>query len=226
MVSGLPTQLVMAAVLLVGLGVNPLSDDGLDYLMSLEFIAVTMLLDTALTALLLRIFLAMSGEDSRAVFIGKRPVFGEILRGIALVPLVFVGVTIVVLGIRTLFPWMHNVAESPMLRYMDTPFETVIFLVVVTLGGGIKEELQRAFVLHRFEHYLGGRRVGLIVFSALFGILHYPQGIDVSVSIGLLGLFWGVLYLKRRSAILTMANHATFNAAQVAQAVLVRSLGA
>lgn len=226
MVSGLPTQLVMAAVLLVGLGVNPLSDDGVDYLMSLEFMAVTMLLDTALTALLLRIFLAMSGEDSRTVFIGKRPVFGEILRGVALVPLVFIGVTIVVLGIRTLFPWTHNVAESPMLRYMETPFETVIFLVVVTLGGGIKEELQRAFVLHRFEHYLGGRRVGLIVFSALFGILHYPQGIDVSVSIGLLGLFWGVLYLKRRSAILTMANHATFNAAQVAQAVLVRSLGA
>ncbi len=100
-----------------------------------------------------------------------------------------------------------------------------MFLVVVVLGAGIKEELQRAFILHRFEHYLGGRRVGLAVFSGWFGILHFEQGLDVAASIGLLGLFWGVLYLKRRSAVMSMVNHASFNAAQVVQVMLARALG-
>jgi hypothetical protein len=34
-----------------------------------------------------------------------------------------------------------------------------------------------------------------------------------------------VLYLKRRNAVITMASHATFNAAQVIQVMLARALG-
>jgi membrane protease YdiL (CAAX protease family) len=170
--------------------------------------------------------LEMSGEDSRTVFLGRRPIFGEIWRGFALVPVVFIGVAVVTLGLRAIAPWLHTVDESPLLKYMQTPTDAAVFLVVVVLGAGIKEELQRAFILHRFEHYLGGRRVGLAVFSGWFGILHFEQGLDVAASIGLLGLFWGVLYLKRRSAVMSMVNHASFNAAQVVQVVLARALGA
>ncbi len=225
-VSGIPTQLVMAAVLIFGLGMSPFGPDGIDGGISLEFTAMVLLFDTALTAILIRVFLEMSGETSRAVFIGPRPVFGEMVRGVALVPVVMIGVTIVALGLRTIAPWLHTVKESPLLKYMDTPTEAAVFFVVVVLGAGIKEELQRAFVLHRFEHYLGGRRLGLVLFSAWFGILHFDQGLDVAASIGLLGLFWGVMYLKRRSAVLTMVNHASFNAAQVVQVLVARSLGA
>ena len=97
--------------------------------------------------------------------------------------------------------------------------------MVVVLGAGIKEELQRAFVLHRFDQGLGGIRLGLVLFSIMFGVLHFDQGWDVAIAIGLLGLFWGVLYIKRRSAVMSMVNHAGFNAAQVAQDMLARALG-
>ena len=60
----------------------------------------------------------------------------------------------------------------------------------------------------------------------LFGLLHFDQGWDVALAIGSLGLFWGVLYIKRRSAVMSMANHAGFNARQVAQVMIVRALGA
>jgi membrane protease YdiL (CAAX protease family) len=226
MVSGIPTQLLMAAILIYGLRISPFGPEGAEGGMSLEFTAMVLLFDTALTALLIRIFLEMSGEDSRTVFIGNRPLMGEVLRGFALVPVAFIGVTVVTLGLRTIAPWLHTVNESPLLKFMSTPTDAAVFLVVVVLGAGIKEELQRAFILHRFEHYLGGRRVGLAVFSGWFGILHFEQGLDVAASIGLLGLFWGVLYLKRRSAVMSMVNHASFNAAQVVQVMLVRALGA
>ena len=62
-------------------------------------------------------------------------------------------------------------------------------------------------------------------FRPLFAILHYDQGLDVVVAVGLLGLFWGVTYIKRRSAVTGMVNHACFNAAQVLQAALAKSFG-
>jgi membrane protease YdiL (CAAX protease family) len=225
MVSGIPTQLVVVAIMMVGFRVNPFDQASLENAFSLEFMAVMLLVDTALTAVLIRVFLEMSGEDSRTVFLGKRPALGEILRGIALAPAIIIGVSVLTLSLRQVAPWLHTVKESPYVKYMDTPLDAAVFLVVVVLGAAVKEELQRAFVLHRFEHYLGGRRVGLLVFSSLFGILHFDQGVDVAVSIGLLGLFWGVLYLKRRNAVITMASHATFNAAQVIQVMLARALG-
>ena len=105
---------------------------------------------------------------------------------------------------------------------MRTPFDAAIFGVVVILAGGVREELQRAFILHRFEQRLGGAWVGLVVFSAFFGALHVSEGVDAAVAIGVLGLFWGVVYIKRRSAILPLVNHAGFDVLQVLQVVLVR----
>jgi membrane protease YdiL (CAAX protease family) len=220
-VSGVPTGLFVALVLILTTDMPPFEGAGL----SLEFLATVTLLDTALIALLIRVFLELSGEDSRGVFLGRRPVLGEMLRGIALVPVMFGAVTAVVLGLRAVAPWLHTVKVSPLEQFMKSPLDASIFLIVVVLGGGVREELQRAFILHRFKQCLGGYRVGLVVFSVVFGLLHWDQGGDVAIAIGLLGLFWGVLYVKRGSAVMGMTNHAGFNALQVAQGVLARTLG-
>src|SRR4051812_24472462 len=95
-VSSLPTQGLVAAVLMLGTNIAPFENGQL----SLEFLATVMLFDTALVALLIRVFLELSGEDSRTVFIGRRPVWGEMWRGLAFAPVMLVGVTAVVLGLR------------------------------------------------------------------------------------------------------------------------------
>ena len=222
LVCGIPTQLVAAAILALIVGMRLFDGGGIEF----EFFATVSLLDTAMVAVLIRLFLAWSGEDSSTVFLGTRPVKGEILRGLALLPVVFLAVTAIVLGIRTLAPWMHNVEKSPLEAFMRTPLDTAIFLFVVVLAGGVREELQRAFILHRFDQRLGGFNLGLLLFSAMFGALHVDQGFDVAVAIGLLGFLWGMLYIRRRSAVLSMVNHASFNAAQVVQTVIVKALGA
>lgn len=221
LVCGIPTQLVAAAFLALGAHIPLVDDHGITF----EFIAMVSLIDTALVALLIRVFLSLSGETSARVFVGPRPVLGEVLRGLAWLPVVFLVVTGVVLGVRALLPWMHNVKESPFDHYLGTPLEAGIFLVVVVLAGGVREELQRAFILHRFEQRLGGVKIGLALFTLAFGAFHVDQGFDVAAAITLLGLFWGVQYIRRRSAILPMVNHASFNAAQVVQAVVAKSLG-
>jgi membrane protease YdiL (CAAX protease family) len=220
-VSGVPTGLIVTLALMLTTNMSPFNGDGL----TLEFMSTVTLLDTALIALLIRVFLELSGEDSRSVFLGRRPVFGEVVRGLLLVPVMFAAVTGIVLGLRAVAPWLHTVKVSPLEQYMRSPLDASIFLVVVVLGGGIREELQRAFILHRFEQCLGGIKLGLIIFSVVFGLLHVDQGGDVAIAVGSLGLFWGLLYVKRRSAVMGMTNHAGFNALQVLQGVLARALG-
>jgi membrane protease YdiL (CAAX protease family) len=223
---GIPSQLLAAALVMVIMGVDITGPGVMDRLTSLEFVATTQLIDTALIAIMIRVFLEMSGEDSRSVFLGRLPLLKETLRGLALVPLIFVGVASLVALLRYVAPWLHTVKESPIQAYMQNPFDASIFLVVVVLGGGIKEELIRAFVLHRFDQGLGGIRLGLVLFSMLFGLLHFDQGWDVAIAIGALGLFWGVIYIRRRSAWMNMVSHAGFNAANVAQVMIARALGA
>ena len=222
-ICGVPTQLILLLVLWFTTDLVALDGSGLS--MSLELMATLTLLDTAAIALLIRVFLEFSGENSRDVFLGRRPVWGEMLRGLLLVPVVFAGVVAIVVGLRAVAPWLQTVTVSPIEQYMRDPLDAAVFVVVVVLGGGIREELQRAFILHRFEQSLGGIWGGLVVFSLLFGALHYDQGWDVAIAIGSLGVFWGLLYVKRRSAVMAMTNHAGFNAAQVAQGFLLRSLG-
>ncbi len=220
-VSGVPTQITIYFLLVFVVGMPMPTTTNVP----LGFFATLSLLDTAAVALLIRSFLWLSGERSRDVFLGSRPVRGEALRGLALAPVVFLGVTGTVLVVRLLVPWTHTVAHNPLEAYLQTPLEAGIFLVVVVLAGGVREELQRAFILHRFDQRLGGVGLGLLLFSITFGALHYDQGVDVAVAIGLLGLFWGIVYVRRRSAVLPMVNHASFNAIQVLQGVVVKMLG-
>jgi uncharacterized protein len=221
-VCGIPTQLLIAAVLKTVL--PPFDSDHAT--VTFSFFTVLTLADTVLVIVLIHVFLRMTGERAADVFVGSRPIRGEVLRGFALVPVVFLSVTAIVLGLRALAPWTHTVPRNPFESFLGSPLQASVFAMVVVLGGGVREELQRAFILHRFEQRLGGARVGLALFSLTFGALHLDQGVDIAIAVGLLGLLWGILYLQRRSAVLAMVNHGVFDAVQVVQGVIAKALGA
>jgi len=113
------------------------------------------------------------------------------------------------------------VPHNPLQDLADTRLDAILLAFTVMIAGGIREEIQRGFVLRRFEQYLGGGTVGIIVFSVLFGLGHIEQGYDVSVATAVLGAFWGVIYLRRRSVIGPMIGHAGFNLAQVLKLIAV-----
>jgi membrane protease YdiL (CAAX protease family) len=97
-----------------------------------------------------------------------------------------------------------------------------MFAVVAMVAGGVREEVQRGFILHRFDHYLGGGWVGVVAYSALFGLGHIEQGYDAAVAIAILGAGWGAVYLARRSIIAPMVSHAGFNLAQLVKYIVLR----
>lgn len=209
--SGYPTQLLVLGAL-ASFGLTP-SPDGT---LSPDFIFAISAIDTVLLVGLIIVFLRLSNEPPRQIFLGQAPVTGEIRIGIVLLPVIFLVVIVVQLVLRTLAPFLHNVEVSPFQSLLSSPWLIAGFVVLVLVAGGVREELQRAFLLHRFEQRLGGGRIGVAVTSVAFGLGHTVQGWDAAIITALMGAFWGALYLSRRSVVSTITNHALFNVSQIA----------
>jgi membrane protease YdiL (CAAX protease family) len=60
-----------------------------------------------------------------------------------------------------------------------------------------------------------------VVASVLFGAGHLIQGADAAIATGILGAFWGVVYLRRRSVAAPVVSHSGFNLLQLAQALIL-----
>lgn len=210
--SGFPTQLAVAALLVV-VGIAP--SPGPAGMLTLEYVVALSLADAVLLMGLVAYFLRRHGEHPAAVFLGARPWFPELRLGLLLVPAVVVLATAVLWLIHTFWPWVANVPENPIGALIRSPRDALVLLVVAVVAGGIREELQRAFILHRFEQRLGGGWLGLVVFSAAFGLGHYVQGWDAAIVTGMLGALWGTLFLLRGSVVAAMVCHAGFNATEI-----------
>jgi membrane protease YdiL (CAAX protease family) len=214
--SDYPTQIGLAATF-AALGFRPDADGSLN----LGYVAGISLLDSVLLIALIVFFLRMRGESPADVFFGGKPIGAEARAG---VPLLFVafGMTLVVLlGIQALAPWLHTVARNPLQDLVRSPADAAMFTLVLIVAGGVREEVQRAFLLRRFERWLGGARVGLVVSSVAFGAGHFIQGADAAIATALLGAFWGTVYLRRRSIAAPVVSHAGFNLVQILQYLVI-----
>ncbi len=215
--SDYPTQLVIGALLATS-GVGSFDAHGA---LAARYVVILSLADAVVLVALILLLLAAHGESPRAVLLGRRPIAREAAAG---VPLVFValGIGILVLApIQHFAPWLHTVPHNPLQALIRTPRNALLFAIVVIVAGGVREEIQRAFILSRFERWLGGGGVGVVVSSIAFGAGHLLQGADAAIATGLLGAFWGVVYLRRRSIVAPMVSHAGFDLLQIAQAFFV-----
>jgi membrane protease YdiL (CAAX protease family) len=209
--SGYPTQLLIIAAL-AAVGIHPLADGAI----SPTFVFAVSGIDTVVLLSLIVLFLKLSDDRPRAVFFQQGRAINEVGVGVLLLPAVFALVIVVQLLIRQLAPFLRNVEVSPFTSLLESPALLAGFVVLVLIAGGVREELQRAFLLHRFEQRLGGGSLGIALTSVAFGLGHTLQGWDAAIITALMGAFWGAIYLTRRNVAGTITNHALFNLTQVA----------
>jgi membrane protease YdiL (CAAX protease family) len=214
--SGIPTQIFVSGLLML-VGVRPLHGTTFDA----TWVTVVTLGDTVLLLLLTTLLIRKHGESPRRVFLGESPPWLEAVFGLLLIVPLLMIVALVMLALQSTAPSLHNVAENPFSEMLKSPREAVVFSVVALVGGPVREEIQRAFLLTRFERYLGGPAVGLVVTSVAFGAGHWVQGWDASLAIGVLGVAWGWIYLRRRSVVASMVSHAGFNSLEVLRFLFV-----
>jgi membrane protease YdiL (CAAX protease family) len=186
--------------------------------LSIGYVVALSLGDAVLLVGLIFALLYAHGERPGEVFLGRRRVLSEAVLGLWLIPITFGIALTVILTVRRFAPSLHNVEQNPLQGLLGSPRDAWWFALVVLVAGGLREEIQRAFLLHRFDRWLGGSAVGLIVTSVAFGAGHYDiQGLDAGIATGLLGAFWAAVYLRRRSSVAPIVSHASFDLLQIVQ---------
>ena len=216
--SGFPTQLLLIGVLrgfgmplqLAGGSLNP------------TFVFTVSMLDAVLVVGLVALLLRAHRESVRAVMLGSAPVVKEAVLGVALIPVIFFVVVLILAAVLMIAPQLHNVPRNPLEDMLRDRTDTAIFAVVVMVAGGVREEVQRGFIVHRFGQYLGGGLVGVMFYSVIFGLGHFEQGYDATLATATLGAIWGLIYLRRRSIVAPVISHAGFNLAQILKYVALR----
>ena len=210
--SDYPTQLALGTTF-AALGFGPTRDGSL----SLMFVVLVSLADTVLLLALIVLLLRARGESPSELLFGGRSILTEARAGVILaLGALALGIVILV-TLQALVPALHDVETNPLQTLIRTPRDAMLFGVVVVFAGGVREEVQRAFLLRRFERWLGGGVMGVVVTSLAFGAGHRIQGLDAAIATGTLGAFWGLVYLRRRSVVAPVVSHAGFNLIQLAQ---------
>jgi membrane protease YdiL (CAAX protease family) len=212
--SGYPTQIAIGTAF-AAFGLRPKGP------MDIGYVFVVSLVDAVVLIALIFAFLHNHGQSPREVFLGKRRPIAEVLTGVPMMFMAF-GLAVVVLAAILVFaPSLHNVQQNPLQGLVRRPSDAVLFGVVVVVAGGVREEIQRAFLLNRFERWLGGGTVGVVIASTAFGAGHLLQGKDAAIATGILGAFWATVYLQRRSVIAPIVSHSGFNLMQLAQFMML-----
>jgi len=134
----------------------------------------------------------------------------DVLLGIALVPVLFFINGVITFAFQTYLP-KHFSRHNPLLEVIHTRQQLELFVFSALVAGGIKEELQRAFILTRFRQYLGGAWLGLVLWSIVFGAAHYVQGWQGIAAAGFFGFIFGAVYLVRGSLIAPMLAHGLYD---------------
>ena len=169
-----------------------------------------LVLESSLTLGIILILLWSGGRRLRDLGWAERGWWRESFTGVSVLPLLFGATFLVGLLFRIFLP--QYVSDSnPLLEMIQDGTDLGLLLLTSVVVGGIKEEVQRAFILVHFRNHLGGAVPGLILWSVFFGAGHSFQGFDFAVAAGVLGLLFGLLYLWRGHLAAPIVAHALYD---------------
>jgi membrane protease YdiL (CAAX protease family) len=134
-----------------------------------------------------------------------------VLGGLLLVPFLFLINALSSLVFKTFLP-QYYMESNPLTESIHSPQQLYLFIFSALIAGGIKEEVQRAFILNRFRRCLGGAGVGLVVWSIAFGAGHYVQGVQGIFVATIYGFMFGVVYLASGNLIAPIVSHGAYDA--------------
>ena len=183
---------------------------------SVKALAVYTTLSSLLLLALLAILQRMRGEPFLSPLLGARRAWGrEAARGLPWVPAIFAAAYVLKCLFRHAVPAIYSGERNVLEEMMQGPADLALFLFIALFTGGFKEEVQRAFVIRRFEAGWGRAWLGALLFAVYFGMGHLVQGADEAIFAGVLGLAWGLLFVRRRSIVAPMVSHGLYAALEL-----------
>jgi membrane protease YdiL (CAAX protease family) len=175
-----------------------------------KIVSAFLLLESAITFILLALILGIHGGKIRDLGLHWDGWKTDLSIGLALVPILFLTSAAVTSIFRIYLP-QYYIEQNPLTENIKTPLQLVLFIFSALVAGGVKEELQRAFILRKFSRYLGGAGLGLVLWSLAFGAGHSAQkGPGIAAAV-IYGLAFGIIYLIRGSLIAPIVAHGMYD---------------
>ena len=181
-------------------------------------IALNVCVRSVIVVGLVWLLLRASGESVRGLGFARDGTGRFLIRSGSLAVGLFVIANVV---LNNVFARLLGGGQSPPIAELFRNLrEAPYWIFSAIVGGGIAEELLRAFVLTRFDKLFGrlGLVLALVVDSIVFGLGHLYQGNASAVTSGFTGLLLGLIFLQRRRVIDAMAVHALFDLMGIAAA--------
>jgi len=175
-----------------------------------RIVSLYLLLESAITFLLIAVLLRAHRETIGSLGLRWEHWKRNLLLGLSLVPVLFLINAVVAIVFKLYLP-EYYIEVNPLTQIIKTPQQLALFIFSALVAGGIKEELQRAFIINRFRVYLGGAWVGLVLWSLIFGAFHYVQKEQGVVIATLMGFLFGLIYLLSGSLIAPIIAHAAYD---------------
>lgn len=173
-------------------------------------ISAFVLLEAVFIFLLLAAILKAHRESLSSLGLKWERWKSHLFLGFGLAPTFFLINALVAYIFRVYLP-EYYIEQNPLTETIQTPQQLILFIFSALVAGGIKEELQRAFIISRFRRYLGGAWIGLVLWSLAFGAAHYVQGVQGIAIATLYGFIFGIVYIISGSIIAPIVAHGAYD---------------
>lgn len=169
--------------------------------------------NTVVTILFVSVFMALAREQPRDIGFRVERLVRQLIVGsgfglsLALVDHLVIGNIV-----KALNPAAFNEGIKLLGEFMGK-INIVVWILLTVFMGGFIEELQRLFIITRFERCFGivGIVIALVMESLLQGAGHAYQGPERVIIYIFVGCAFGLVYLRKRSAIEAMTCHAVYD---------------
>lgn len=173
----------------------------------------------AAIALLLR----LEGEWYDVLDVSRHNWTKHVKVGLAIGLAMFVTLNVALVSVmNSLIPNPSAGGPSVMLFFKQAR-NLLVWLPIGIFGGGVVEEIERIFILTRFEKWLGqpGLIIGVVLSSVMFDFGHLYQGFGAAISTAVSGVVFAVVFLRRRSALEPIVAHAFSDVLAILAATMI-----
>lgn len=186
-----------------------LSDQGGGGNVSFTLTAVAnMLRDLALIGLIM-FFLWRNGEPASTVGWDFRGAGKEVLVGLALFVPFFVGVGLIQAALQIL--GFSSISEPPAQLAISGPGQVGTAIALVTVVAVAEETIFRGYLMARFRAITLSNWASILLSALIFSLGHGYQGSAGVVTVGIVGIFFGMIYSWRKSLVAPMTLHFLLN---------------
>jgi membrane protease YdiL (CAAX protease family) len=175
-----------------------------------QFFSLFILVESGIALLLLAAILRFHRETLRSLGLHSSRWKRYLILGLSLVPFLFFINAIMAVCFKLYLP-QYYIDKNPLTDLIHTPQQLILLIFSALIAGGIKEELQRAFIITRFRIHLGGAGFGLVLWSIAFGLGHYIQGVQGILVATVYGFVFGIIYILSGSLIAPIVAHGAYD---------------